>query len=331
MVALESLSRPRQLDLFRRVAHEALPHFGIRPRRLRVLRFIRNAVFRVDVGRGQWLVLRVYRAEHQDPRRAHLEAALLSQLAEHSSVRAPRPITTRDGSFLLQFFSQALGGRAFAVALRPVLGRRPPIACPSARTVELAGAVLAEIHSQGRAMDLARSLRLSHADWGPLLREDLSLPRAVYPHFGAATLAGLRRQMDRARMFLCNVRGPRVGVLHGDFHQGNYLLNRGVVCPIDFADCAVGPLACDVATAITALTGRSGYGVKRAALLRGYRSQRELPGSDEEALDALVALRVGISLSHVFGRTDHPYLDPKKLRRYLAITRGRLREVGVAV
>jgi Ser/Thr protein kinase RdoA (MazF antagonist) len=153
----------------------------------------------------------------------------------------------------------------------------------------------------------------------------------VHSHFGAATFSGLRQQIDRARAFLCGVRSRHVGVLHGDFHQGNYPLSRGAVCPIDFADCAVGPLVCDIATAITALTGRSGYKVKRAGLLRGYRSQRELSGWDEEALDALVAVRVGISLSHVFGRSDHPYLEPKNLRRYLAITRGRLREVGVAV
>jgi hypothetical protein len=48
-------------------------------------------------------------------------------------------------------------------------------------------------------------------------------------------------------------------------------------------------------------------------------------------LDALIAVRVVISLAHVFGRTDHPYLKPSNLRRYLALTRARLRGVGVAV
>lgn len=332
MVELGTLSRSRQLGVFRAMACEALPRFGIRAKQLRLLRFIRNAVFRVEVEREQWLILRVYRAEHQDPRRAHLEAALLQRLAEHSSLRAPCPILTRDGVPLLEFESRALDGRAFAVVLRPVLGRRPPIACPSAQTVKVAGAALAEIHVQGQAMSVARSLRLPHADWGPFIRRGLQLPRSACRHLGSAASAELRRVAARARVFLAGVRAPHVGVLHGDFHQGNYLLSsRGAVCPIDFADCAVGPLICDVATAITALVGRAGYLAKRSALLRGYRSRRELTASQESALDPLVAVRVGISLAHVFGRRDHPYLEPRNLRNYLALTRNRLRGVGIAV
>jgi Ser/Thr protein kinase RdoA (MazF antagonist) len=331
LVALESIPQPRQLELLRQVAYEALPHFSFRARRLRVLRFVRNAVFRVELTGGHWLVLRVYRAEHQDPLRAHLEAAFLQQLAEHSPIHAPQPVPTRRGLFLLEFESRVLGGRVFVVALRPVLGRRPPITCPSARTVELAGAALAEMHIQGREMHLRQSLRLPHADWGPFVLRGLSLPATAKSHLGAPTSKRLRRNIGRARHFLAEVEDRRAGVLHGDFHQGNYLLSRGAVCPIDFADCAVGPFACDVATAITALTARPGYAVKRAAFLRGYRSRMEFFGSEEKALDALVAVRVGISLAHVFGRPDHPYLEPKALRRYVALTRGRLREVGVAV
>jgi Ser/Thr protein kinase RdoA (MazF antagonist) len=330
-VRLEALSRPRQLDVLRGVAHEALPHFGLRAQRLRLLRFIRNAVFRVEVGRGRWLVLRIYRPEHQDPRRANLEAAFLQQLAVHSSVRAPRPVPTCAGRSLLEFDSRALGGPAFAVVLRPVLGRRPPIECPSALTVERSGAVLAELHDQGRSLRLARRFRLPHADWGPFIQRGLRLPRLVQSHLGALACTELHRRIDRAHGFLAGAPGAQVGVLHGDFHQGNYLLRRGAVGPIDFSDCAVGPLVCDVATASTALVGRVGYAEKRAALLRGYRTRRDFPASHEAILDALIAVRVGISLAHVLGRPDHPYLEPSNLRTYLALTRNRLRGVGVAL
>ncbi len=47
-------------------------------------------------------------------------------------------------------------------------------------------------------------------------------------------------------------------------------------------------------------------------------------------LDALIAARVVISLCHVFERSDHPYLKRANLRRYLALTRGRLRQVAIA-
>jgi Ser/Thr protein kinase RdoA (MazF antagonist) len=198
-------------------------------------------------------------------------------------------------------------------------------------TVERSGAVLAEIHDQGRAMRLSQRLRLPHADWGPFIRRGLQLPRVVESHLGVPACEELQRRSDRGRRFLTRAPGAEVGVLHGDFHQGNYLLSRGAVCPIDFSDCAVGPLVCDVATAGTALVGRLGYAEKRAALLRGYRSRRELPASQEAILDDLIAVRVAISLAHVFGRPDHPYLEPSNLRRYLALTQARLRGVGVAV
>ncbi len=327
MASVATLPRSRQLIVLREVAHEALGHYPIAVQRLRVLRFVRNAIFRVDLRNGQWRILRVYRPEYQDPKRAIFEARLLSHLAASSRVRAPRPVPTRDGSLLLEFASVALDGRAFAVLLQPVAGRRPPIASPSARTVHLAGAVMAEIHDEGRAVKAKR--RFPHADWGPFVERGLSLPPGLHAHLGEPTIRSLRRHVDGAREFLARTRRDEIGVLHGDFHQGNYLLDRGRVCPIDFGDCATGPFVCDLATAVTALAARAGYAQKRKALLRGYRERRELPASAEDALDSLVAARVGISLSHVFGRADHPYLERRALRNYLALTRARLREVGI--
>jgi len=145
LVRPEALSHTRQIAVLRGVAHEAPTAFDIRARRLRLLRYARNAVFRVDVGRGRWLV-------------------------------------------------------------RRVLGRRPPIGCPSARTVERSGAVLAEIHEQGRAMRLPRSLRPPHADWDRFAEDGLKIPRRAQAHLGRAAGAGLQRQMARARSFLAGVR-----------------------------------------------------------------------------------------------------------------------------
>src|SRR5205814_10646356 len=81
------------------------------------------------------------------------------------------------------------------------------------------------------------------------------------------------------------------GLIHADFHHGNYLFDRGSVRAIDFDDCGFGHYLYDLVVTLSAARGWSNYPVLRAALLAGYRDERPLPPEHEQCIPALMASR----------------------------------------
>ena len=62
------------------------------------------------------------------------------------------------------------------------------------------------------------------------------------------------------------------GLIHADFHSGNYVLNGNIVSIIDFGRCGFGFYLHDLALALTEMNE-----TQRGNFLRGYESIRSLP------------------------------------------------------
>jgi Ser/Thr protein kinase RdoA (MazF antagonist) len=85
--------------------------------------------------------------------------------------------------------------------------------------------------------------------------------------------------------------GAVFGVIHGDFTFNNILTHRDGVRVIDFDDCGLGYFLYDIATLLDRLEWRDDYRVLRAALIEGYRTQRELRAEHEAMLDLFLLTR----------------------------------------
>jgi Ser/Thr protein kinase RdoA (MazF antagonist) len=89
----------------------------------------------------------------------------------------------------------------------------------------------------------------------------------------------------RSQPFAC-------GLIHGDFHAGNWLFDRDRVGFIDFEDLGWGYFLYDVATALFAALARADYPAVADAFTRAYAGVLPLPEAIENELLVFQALRV---------------------------------------
>jgi len=81
------------------------------------------------------------------------------------------------------------------------------------------------------------------------------------------------------------------GLIHGDFHHGNFLSQKGKIAVIDFDDCGFGHFAYDLAVLLSVIVRRPNYPELRSTLLKGYRSIRPFPEEHEQHFGCMLAMR----------------------------------------
>ena len=99
-------------------------------------------------------------------------------------------------------------------------------------------------------------------------------------------------------------RNSDFGLIHGDFHLGNYNFHRGSAGAFDFDDTGWGSFIQDISGALSYAkhpldwSGRSNTDYMRLeqAFVEGYGRHREMPGAWEEFLPSFVLSRLFITL-----------------------------------
>jgi homoserine kinase type II len=220
--------------------------------------------------------VRIY--EEQDAAGAGREARVLTHLAA-AGVATPAPLVARNGAAL-----GTLAGKP--AALFPWIDG--DILCTRAVTpaaAEAVGAALARIHRAGHAPDAP----LGDGRFSPeALVERCERVRSSRDPDAARLADALRAAAaDVARTRRRDV--PR-GLVHGDLFRDNVLwVGEGDACRIaallDFESAHDGPFAYDLAVTILSWTFGSTFDFDLArAMVRGYRSVRELEADDRAVL-----------------------------------------------
>ena len=228
-------------------------------------------------GGGRWF-LRIY--EEQDALGARREAGVLTHLAKHG-VPTPAPVVARDGTT-----TQIVAGKP--AALFPWIDG--DIICQRGVTVaqaESVGAALARVHVAGHAP----STPLDEGRFSPEALVVRSERIASSNDAEARALAGSLREAAASYAARRRRDAPR-GLVHGDLFRDNVLwkVEAGGQCSniaalLDFESAHDGPFAFDLAVTILSWSYGSAFDMRVAsAMVRGYRSVRELEDGDREVL-----------------------------------------------
>jgi Ser/Thr protein kinase RdoA (MazF antagonist) len=322
-----------QLGRLRRLARSALEHYGIRPARLVPLLHWNNTTFRVDLQPGNpavlpgdsrhyhpgRLVLRISRPGFQDAGMIRAELAWLAALRRDLGLVLPLPLRDRRGDLVVRARAPGVPEPRDCVLFRWVRGRFPG-RWVGARTMERAGALLARIHAHGRTFALPPATHRKTWDLERFLGADPGIdPAALWCRSTPAQRRIFLRAAARLRSLEQELgRDPELfGLIHGDFHHGNFLFHGSEIRPLDFDECGKGYFLHDLAVALTELRHRPDLPTLRRSLLRGYRSVRPLPTELERHLPVLMAARLLGMAVWTAGVPDHPE-NRRLLRRVLA-------------
>ena len=253
-----------------RQAQTALAQYALGPATLTFQGDSENTTFRVHTTEsGARFLLRRHKPGQQTH---HTEIFLRSEMEWLAAIRAdtditaPGPIANLDGGWVTDTNGALWTLTAWVEGLFLTDQRAPSRALR-------AGETLARLHRHGeiwtRTAGFARPRHDEQA-----LNEHLDAYRlaAASGLLTAGDLAVIEAAGERVSAAMREVSEARTdfGLIHGDFHNRNYLFHRGEVRPIDFSLCGDGYYLADLGYALCGLHHRSEG-------LAGYESIRPLP------------------------------------------------------
>ncbi len=228
-----------------------------------------NTTFRVYAeGSGARFLLR----RHKPQQAHHTEASVRSEMDWLAAIRAdtdilaPGPIASLDSGWVTES-SGALWTLTAWVEGRFLSDERVP-----SRAFR-AGETLARLHRHGETWTRPAGFSRPRRD-----------AQALSDHLETYRLAAVSGLLTADELDIIKAAGTQIvavmgevgeaqsnfGLIHGDFHNRNYLFRRGEVRPIDFSLCGDGYYLADLGYALCGLYHRS-------VCLAGYRSVRPLP------------------------------------------------------
>jgi Ser/Thr protein kinase RdoA (MazF antagonist) len=267
-------------------ARSVLASYGLKNASLTRLGGADNTNFRVDADES--FALRLRKPGRSDRVAVASELAWLGRLQADTLLVVPEPVVNGSGELItgITFAGEA---ETLATLTRWVQGAIPPTAdALSPEQLASTGAVMAHLHRHARQFSppewferprygkayfrrRARELfsALSGAD---LDREELSHLEARAEHV-VTRFAGLERTPER------------FGLIHADFHSGNYVLFGAEVRVIDFDRCGFGFYLFDLALALMEL-GEAQW----TPFLQGYKAVAPLPPGYPSLLQGFLCL-----------------------------------------
>ncbi|OBJ95940.1 aminoglycoside phosphotransferase [Mycolicibacterium fortuitum] len=269
---------------------------------LRLLNLSENATYLVEDG-GTQSILRVHRQNYHRPHEIESELDWLQALQDDSDITVPTVVPARDGRRLVTVEGEETGGIArHVVQFGMVAGAEPDESALTLDDFHTLGRITAALHDHSQRWERPAGFGRFSWDWEHSLGGN---PRWGRWQDAEGVGAGERQVLERAQALLHDRlhaygTGPDVyGLIHADLRLANLLVDpdssdsatSSKITVIDFDDCGFGWYFYDFGTAVSFIEHDPALPEWQDAWVRGYRTRRDLPASDEDMLASFVLLR----------------------------------------
>jgi len=300
----------------RRLAQEALSEYRIAAESVELLSHYNNTTFLVRTsglseGTEGRFVLRVSRPGFQGREEIVSEILWLEALRRGANLHVPEAIPTPEEEYVVRAEAPGVPEPRDCVLFRWIRGRFLDRSLGPGH-MRLAGETLARVHLHGQRWK--RPTAFSRKAWGiELLKgdEDGVDDRAFWSHIGRQECRTVEATFRTILRYMSSIgRGSEAyGLIHADYHHGNFLFLGETVRVIDFDECGWGYYAYDIAVALSGVRHRRSYAEYRSAFLDGYRSVRSVSSEEEMAIGPFLAGRLLTLAIWRAGLRDHQQLQ----------------------
>ncbi len=289
-----------ELDPIRSLALEALSDWDLEVAAVLPIKVRENAVFRVDLADGRRAVLRVHRSGYHSDAELDSEFAWMSAL-DAAGIPVPRVVPSRRGRNFEVFAPAAGPPRQIDVfewidgsQLGSVEGGIGTDSAAVAEQYAVIGAIAARMHNHTQGWQRPAGFRRHAWDAEGLVGEQPFWGRfwdltALTPAQRSLLLEARSRMAQELAAY--GTEPDRFGLIHADLVPENLLIDGPRVQVIDFDDAGFGWHLFELATSLYFITGDAVYPAARDALIRGYRSERELGDEALSRLPLFLAVR----------------------------------------
>jgi Ser/Thr protein kinase RdoA (MazF antagonist) len=335
MRSFETSSYLAQVRRLRKLAASALQRYALPGATIHFLNHGENTTFRVEDLNGQLFLMRVHRRDYHTRDAIGEELQWLDHLSRTTDLIVPVPVRSKRGAFVEEAETEGVPTPRFCTLMRWVNGRFARRRITLEHVFNL-GKVTAELHAT------SSQLRLPHRRYW-----DADGLVGLQPKLGSIDQlsgASVRQQhiLNAGRSVIHHkLKGyeakfpTRLGLIHGDLHFGNVLIQRERLGLIDFDDCGHGFYDYDLAVSLTSIYYRlkaaksRKFAEYRTALLSGYASKANLGCPAEQILPYLIGARKMAMLGWLQSRSDHPRLKAYLKRAIPDAVRDLERNLGI--
>ncbi len=282
---------------------EALKSFPLDVTEIKFVGESENITFRVSVnGDASDYALRLHRPGYNSIEELKSERLWIREL-QLQGINVPDPVetSTGEGNFYSLVEIPSLQECRYAGVTKWLKGSTlcdhlEQSADPDIRAeaFEAIGVLAARMHDQSQAWTPPPDFERRRLDGDALLGDTPHWGRFwQHPGLSDDERTLLRRSRDFARQALESYgqHADRFGLIHSDMNTDNIIYHDGELSLIDFDDAAFGWYMYDLASALIEYIPAADFAKLKAALLKGYQSQRALTGDDFGLLELLLFVR----------------------------------------
>lgn len=251
-----------------------------------------HTLFRADLTAGKPIAVRVGEVRIHTDGVEEVEAAWLDALHADTEIQVPRLLADRHGQHVAAGHHADVPGPRYCSAMTWVPGRTVR-ECFDHATSQQMGALLANIHEQAASYQPPDAPAGMHADRVVYFANTSRLGEyeSAYGSMFVEAVDEVQRHLDA--LWVAPPHRPHL--LHGDFGPQNVMRWRTQLTPIDFQDLQFGFDVQDVGITVADLRRQYADESLVEIFVKGYRSVRPWPLTDqslEQALDAARSLNV---------------------------------------
>lgn len=307
MKPFSSLTERGQALRLRQLALGALTQYTLDVSRVRLITNDMNGIFRVDTSNGEKFVLRVTLPQGGHTL-DHVSAEMdwLATLARDTDLSVPRPIPSNNGDLVVETSADGVPEPRLCAVFSWVPGKDLADDLSPGNILKL-GELMARLHLHAKSYQPPKQLSLLQFDrvfpFDELVvlfeEENDALFTAERREIYQTGITWAQESIDRLK-----ASGESMHILHGDLHQWNVRISRGVLSPIDFEDLMLGWPVQDIATSLYYLLDES-FEELRQAFQEGYTRTAPWPERYPGEIDSFIAAR-GIGLANFILNDPNP-------------------------
>ena len=296
---------------------DALAAFPIAVRAAELVHVSENLTWRVTDDVGRRYVLRLHRPGYHTLEELVSERVWIRSL-DAAGIAVPQGIRTRTGEEYATVTLPETGERRHAglahwtegeVLERVLAERAGSLADPAliGRWFGQLGALIAAMHNQASGWPAPPGFERHALDADGLMGDEPFWGRfREHPSVDVAERTLL--EQARARLHAELVALPRTAdtftLIHADLHAGNLLVHDRTLAVIDFDDAGFGWHQYDLAVALRHYRAEPTFELIRDAVLRGYRSLRQLSNEAAGLIPTFILIRRLASIGWVMQRPE---------------------------